>query len=94
MIDRTDPKAHAHAKDAKDAEDAKDAKHEAEAEGLLATIRSQPIRAVTLVLCMIAGATLGLLYIPEEALSVPRRLFGGALLGGLSWLLVMVGRII
>ena len=65
-----------------------------EAEGLLATIRSQPLRAGTLALCVIAGATLGLLYIPEEALSVPRRLFGGALLGGLSWLLVMVGRVI
>jgi len=43
--------------------------------------------------CVIAGATLGAAYLPES-LSMPRRLLGGALLGGLSWLIPSFGRLI
>jgi len=62
--------------------------------GLVETVRSQPVATGTLVACVLAGATAGYLYLPAEAFSPLRRVGGGAIAGGLSWLLVMVGRII
>ena len=46
-----------------------------------------------LVFCIAGGTILAGALIPES-ISLPRRLLGGAILGGLSWLLVMVGRLI
>ena len=56
-------------------------------------IRRHPVRVIGLMACVIAGATLGAAYLPES-LSMPRRLVGGALLGGLSWLIPSFGRLI
>jgi len=46
-----------------------------------------------LVLCIAGGAAIGAFYLPES-IGLVRRILGGALLGGVSWLLVMVGRLI
>jgi hypothetical protein len=60
---------------------------------LFEAIRRHPVRVIGLMACVIAGATLGVAYLPES-LSMPRRLVGGALLGGLSWLIPSFGRLI
>ena len=56
-------------------------------------LRNHPLRALLLAACVAAGALIGAHYLPEE-LSTPRRVLGGALLGGLSWLIPSFGRII
>lgn len=71
-------------------------KHEHEPEGafsLFTEARRHPGATVALALCILAGAVLAALMLPES-ISLPRRIVGGAVMGGLSWLLVMVGRII
>ena len=60
---------------------------------LLETVRRHPLRAIALSACIVAGGVLGSMYLPES-LSMPRRVLGGALLGGLSWLIPSFGRII
>ena len=55
--------------------------------------RQHPVATGALALCIVAGAVLCGLYLPES-ISLPRRVAGGAVMGGMSWLLVMVGRII
>ncbi len=62
--------------------------------GLLATARAHPGMTATLVLSVVIGAYAGFEVIPAESYAPARRIVGGGLLGGLSWLLVMVGRII
>lgn len=52
-----------------------------------------PLLSAILILCMIAGALLAWAFLPTE-LSTIRRLIGGALLGLLSWLIVMMGRML
>jgi hypothetical protein len=42
---------------------------------------------------MLGGATLCAVALPES-ISLPRRILGGLLVGGLSWLLVMMGRLL
>ena len=65
----------------------------AEPFSLVETIRRHPVRVIGLMVCVFAGAALGAAYLPES-LSMLRRLAGGALLGGLSWLIPNFGRII
>jgi len=60
---------------------------------LIETIRRHPFRVIALTVCVIAGGALGAAYLPDS-LSMPRRVVGGALLGGLSWLIPSFGRII
>jgi hypothetical protein len=55
--------------------------------------RQHPAATAALAVCVVAGAALCALYLPES-ISLPRRIGGGAVMGGMSWLLVMVGRII
>ena len=60
---------------------------------LTALAQDHPFLTGTLVLLMLAGAILAWLFLPED-ISGLRRIAGGALLGGLSWLLVMMGRML
>lgn len=60
---------------------------------LIAVARDHPVLTGTLFLLMVVGATLSWLFLPGD-LSGFRRIAGGALLGGLSWLLVMMGRLL
>lgn len=60
---------------------------------LLEEARRHPGATVAFALCVVAGIALGGWLLPES-ISLPRRLAGGAIMGGLSWLLVMVGRLI
>jgi hypothetical protein len=60
---------------------------------LLEEARRHPGATLAFGLCVVAGVVLGGWLLPES-ISLPRRLAGGAIMGGLSWLLVMVGRLI
>ncbi len=62
-------------------------------ESLFAEAMRHRLATAALLLCIVAGAAIGGLYVPES-IGLPRRVLGGALLGGVSWLLVMMGRII
>ena len=62
--------------------------------GLVEVVRDQPVATGTLLASVLAGAIAGFVYLPADVFSPARRVVGGALIGGLSWLLVMVGRII
>jgi len=64
-----------------------------ESDSLFAEARRHPVPTIALVLCIVAGAVLCGLFMPES-ISLPRRVAGGAVMGGMSWLLVMVGRLI
>ena len=66
---------------------------ESESDGLVAAAKQHPIATGTLVASVIIGAVLGYVYLGED-FGTTRRILGGALAGGGSWLLVMVGRII
>jgi hypothetical protein len=72
-----------------------DAKPEAtsEQEGLMASAARHPIATGTLAASLLTGALLGYLFLDDD-FSATRRILGGAVAGGGSWLLVMVGRII
>jgi hypothetical protein len=70
------------------------AERQPEEAGLVALVRNNPITAATLLASVCLGGVLGSMYLPAETYSPLRRAVGGGLLGGLSWLLVMVGRII
>ncbi|MDG2049874.1 MAG: hypothetical protein P8M78_06905 [Myxococcota bacterium] len=59
----------------------------------LAESKDHPVATTALVLCIVAGAILAGVFMPES-ISPPRRVIGGGIMGGLSWLLVMVGRLI
>ena len=59
----------------------------------IAESKDHPAATAALVFCIAGGTILAGALIPES-ISLPRRLLGGAILGGLSWLLVMVGRLI
>jgi len=61
--------------------------------GLLDFARESPLATAALALSIVAGAIIGYAFIGEE-LSLTRRILGGALAGGGSWLLVMFGRVI
>lgn len=60
---------------------------------LLAEAAEHPGATAALVVCIVGGAALAGLYMPEST-SLPRRVTGGAVMGGMSWLLVMVGRLL
>ncbi len=60
---------------------------------IVETLRRHPLHASLLAACIVAGALIGAYFLPEE-LSTLRRILGGALLGGLSWLIPSFGRII
>lgn len=62
-------------------------------ESLLDEAMQHRLATAALLLCIVAGAAIGGLYLPES-IGLLRRVLGGALMGGVSWLLVMVGRII
>ena len=64
-----------------------------ERESLLAEVLRHPLPSLLFVCCVLLGAVLATFYLPED-IALARRVVGGAILGGLSWLLVMVGRII
>ena len=59
----------------------------------IAESKDHPAATAALVFCIIGGAILSGALMPES-ISMPRRIVRGAILGGLSWLLVMVGRLI
>ena len=59
----------------------------------LAESKDHPVATSVLVLCMVGGAILAGLLMPES-ISPPRRIIGGGIMGGLSWLLVMFGRVL
>lgn len=61
---------------------------------LLDSAARHPIATATLIASAAGGSLLAVALIPADELSLLRRALGGALLGGLSWLLVMVGRAI
>ena len=61
--------------------------------GLADFARESPLATAALALSIIAGAIIGYAFIGED-LSATRRVLGGALAGGGSWLLVMFGRVI
>ena len=54
---------------------------------------SHPARSTTFIACMGVGIVLSLAFLPDD-LSLARKILGGALLGGLSWLLPMMGRLL
>ncbi len=58
-----------------------------------AVAREHPFLTLVLALCMTAGAALAWAFLPTE-ISTLRRIVGGAMLGLLSWLLVMMGRML
>jgi len=60
---------------------------------LLTEARRHPGATLALALCIVAGMILCAFLLPES-ISLPRRIAGGAVMGGMSWLIVMVGRII
>lgn len=62
-------------------------------ETLIAVARDHPFLAGTLGVLMATGSVLAWFLMPEEMSSL-RRLLGGALLGLVSWLLVMMGRLL
>lgn len=62
-------------------------------ESLVTEAMRHPAATIALVLCILGGAVLSGLFMPES-ITLPRRVVGGAVMGGLSWLLVMVGRLI
>lgn len=66
---------------------------EQESESLFAEAMRHRLATAALLACIVAGAAIGGLYLPDS-IGLPRRVLGGALLGGVSWLLVMMGRII
>jgi hypothetical protein len=65
----------------------------AEEQSGLREIFSSPVHVAFFVACLIVGATLSYLLV-EGDLSGPRRIVGGAIVGGFGWLLAMVHRII
>jgi len=60
---------------------------------LIAIARDHPLLVGTLGLLMAAGSIAAWFLMPEEISSI-RRILGGALLGMVSWLLVMMGRLL
>ena len=60
---------------------------------LIAVARDHPFLTGTLGALMAIGSVLAWFLMPEEMSSL-RRLLGGALLGLVSWLLVMMGRLL
>jgi len=60
--------------------------------GVRGTIAAHPLASAAFAGCVILGAVLAYSFLGED-FSVIRRIVGGALLGGLGWLLVMVGRL-
>jgi hypothetical protein len=60
---------------------------------LVRIMRRHPLHVALLGACVLSGALIGAHFLPEE-LSMPRKVLGGALLGGLSWLIPSFGRII
>jgi len=60
---------------------------------LIAVARAHPGLTAALVGCMVAGSLLAWFFLPTD-ISEFRRVLGGALLGLLSWLLVMMGRLL
>lgn len=62
-------------------------------ESLLDEALRHRLGTAALVLCIVGGAAIGAFHLPES-IDLVRRVLGGALLGGVSWLLVMVGRLI
>jgi hypothetical protein len=69
------------------------AESERNAESLFDEAMQHPLATAALVLCIIAGAAIGSLFLPES-IGLLRRVLGGGLMGGVSWLLVMMGRLI
>jgi len=70
--------------------------HEEGREGavsILAEARRHPGATIALALCIVAGMALSGLFMPES-ISLARRVAGGAVMGGLAWLTVMIGRVI
>ena len=55
--------------------------------------REHPWLVTALAACMVAGSLLAWHFLPHE-ISAPRRILGGALLGFLSYLVVMMGRML
>ena len=70
-----------------------DAQNRSGVAALTALAQDHPLLTGALVLLMLAGSALAWLLLPEDISSF-RRIVGGALLGGLSWLLVMMGRML
>jgi hypothetical protein len=62
-------------------------------DSLIERARRHPIATSTLAASILLGGVICALFLPES-ISLPRRISGGLLLGGLSWLLVMMGRIL
>lgn len=62
-------------------------------DSLLAEAIRHPGATIALALCILGGAALSGLFMPES-ITLPRRIAGGAVMGGMSWLLVMIGRLI
>ena len=60
---------------------------------LMAVARAHPVLTAALLGCMMAGSFLAWFFLPAE-ISDLRRILGGALLGLLSWLLAMMGRLL
>ncbi|MEE3325798.1 MAG: hypothetical protein VX252_00515 [Myxococcota bacterium] len=55
--------------------------------------RDHPLLSAALMACTVIGALAAWSLLPQE-ISALRRLVGGALLGVLSWLIVMMGRML
>ena len=56
-------------------------------------VTDHPVLSAALVSCMLSGAVLAWAFLPVE-IETYKRLAGGALLGLLSWLMVMMGRML
>ena len=61
--------------------------------GLRATVTENPWATATLLASIVLGAAISVHFVTGD-LSFVRKLCGGAIFGGLGWLLVMVGRVI
>ncbi len=61
--------------------------------GLRSVVAEHPWTSASLLASVLLGAALSSYFVTED-LSLVRRLLGGAVFGGLGWLLVMVGRVI
>ena len=70
-----------------------DAGAEEDEQSGLQEVLSHPAHVAFLAGCVIVGAILSYMLI-DSGLSAPRRIVGGALIGGFGWLLAMVHRII
>ena len=61
--------------------------------GPVEVVRAHPIATLFFVLCVLGGALLSYVLIGDESLSPVRRIAGGALMGGIGYLLAMISRL-